>query len=147
MQWNWVNFPVPNQYIFGLVIGGAAQLIVGGKLLANPQLGVLVGSALLVIGLAGSTWAVRQAGDTDIHELEELMTTGPYALSRNPMYVSWVLIYLGLGFIANSPWIVGLIPLLIAITHFLDVRSEERILEERLGDEYRQYKEQVRRYL
>jgi protein-S-isoprenylcysteine O-methyltransferase Ste14 len=54
--------------------------------------------------------------------------------------------YLGIGLTANSLWIIALLPIVVAFTHFVDVRREERFLEKQFGDEYLQYKGRVRRY-
>ena len=62
------------------------------------------------------------------------------------MYVAWTLMYLGIGLTANSLWIIAFLPIVVAFTHFVDVRKEERFLEKQFGDEYLQYKGRVRRY-
>ena len=76
----------------------------------------------------------------------KLLTTGPYARSRNPMYVGWTLLHLGISVAANSVWMISLLPAAIVFTHFVDVRREERILKAAFGDQYRAYQERVRRY-
>jgi protein-S-isoprenylcysteine O-methyltransferase Ste14 len=102
--------------------------------------------SLIAIGVGLSVWSVVQAGDTEIKAPIKLLTGGPYSLSRNPMYVAWMLMYLGVGLSANSFWIPALLPLVATFTHFMDVRKEERFLEKQFGNEYLQYKGEVRRY-
>ncbi len=63
------------------------------------------------------------------------------------MYVGWSMIYLGISLAVNSLWLVILFPAVIVPMHFLSVRREERFLEGQFGDEYRKYREKVRRYL
>lgn len=63
------------------------------------------------------------------------------------MYIAWHLAYLGAAFISNSLWIAITVVPVLAFTHFADIRKEERFLEERFGEEYRQCKRRVRRYL
>ncbi len=63
------------------------------------------------------------------------------------MYIAWTLMVLGVGLAADSLWITALLPFVVAFTHFVDVRKEERLLERQFGAEYLQYKERVRRYL
>lgn len=63
------------------------------------------------------------------------------------MYLAWTLMYLGVSFIANSPWIAALLPIILIFTHYVDVRKEERSLENQFGEEYLRYKSRVRRYL
>ena len=63
------------------------------------------------------------------------------------MYVGWTAMYLGISLAASSLWLLILLPAVVVLTHFLSVRREERFLEDQFGDEYRRYREKVRRYL
>jgi protein-S-isoprenylcysteine O-methyltransferase Ste14 len=107
----------------------------------------VIGIPLILLGLGVSVWAVMQAGETSVDKPTKLITGGPYALSRNPMYVAWTLMYLGIGLLANSLWILGLLPLVVIVTHFVDVRREESFLEKEFGEAYLRYRMRVRRYL
>lgn len=146
MKLRWVNVPIPIQHLLGLLLGAVLQVALKHKLFTSPLVGSLIGLPLIVIGVGQAVWAVAEAGETNIEKPAELLTGGPYSLSRNPMYVAWTLLYLGIGLTANSPWIIALLPFVFAFTHFYDVRREERFLEEEFGKEYKQYKERVRRY-
>ena len=69
------------------------------------------------------------------------------SLSRNPLYLALTLLYLGLTLAFNTWWgIVVLVPVLI-IMHRGVVLREERYLEQKFGETYRQYRSKVRRYL
>lgn len=59
-------------------------------------------------------------------------------MSRNPIYVAWTLIYLGVALVLNTAWLLLLVPLLAALIHREAQREEER-LEEAFGSEYRAY--------
>ncbi len=146
MKWKWVNVPIPAQHLLGLILGAILQIVLKHRVLAAPWVGVTVGLPLIFIGVGLSGWSVLEAGETEIEKPTKLLTNGPYSLSRNPMYVAWTLMYLGIGLAANSLWIVVMLPLVAAFTHFVDVRREERFLEKKFGDEYIQYKGRVRRY-
>jgi protein-S-isoprenylcysteine O-methyltransferase Ste14 len=129
-----------------LIIGAILQLVLKQTLFAAPWVGLAVGLPLIFIGVGLSGWSVFEVGEMEIEKPTKILTGGPYSLSRNPMYVAWTLMYLGVGLVANSLWIVALLPLVVAFTHFFDVRKEERFLEKTFGNEYIQYKGQVRRY-
>ena len=58
-----------------------------------------------------------------------ILVGGPYANTRNPIYIALLLIYIGIGVIANAPAVVALLPVLFAILHFGVVRREEDYLE------------------
>ena len=63
------------------------------------------------------------------------------------MYVAWTLLHLGIGLAANSRSIVALAAVAAVYTHVVDVRREERFLEQEFGGEYTDYRSRVRRYL
>ena len=146
MKWKWANVPIPVQHLLGLIVGAVLQLVFKQRLFAAPWIGGVIGLPLIAVGVGLSAWSVLAAGDTEIESPNRLLTSGPYSLSRNPMYVAWMLMYLGIGLTANSLWIIAFLPIVVAFTHFVDVRKEERFLEKQFGDEYLQYKGQVRRY-
>ena len=106
-----------------------------------------LGLPLVALGVGLAAWSVAEAGDTRIESPNRLLTRGPYSLSRNPMYSAWTLMHLGIGLAANSLSIVALAPIAAGYTHVVDVRREERILEKRFGDEYRDYRSRVGRYI
>ncbi|MFI7059411.1 methyltransferase family protein [Kribbella sp. NPDC050124] len=103
------------------------------------------GWAALAAGSLVIAGSVR-AATTDLAKPEALVTKGPYAISRNPMYVGWILLQLGVGLITRSGWVVATMPLVGAAIH-REVVGEERGLTTKFGDEYREYRANVRRYL
>jgi protein-S-isoprenylcysteine O-methyltransferase Ste14 len=75
------------------------------------------------------------------------VTTGIHGYTRNPIYLGMFLVYVGIGLIVRSPWILNLmLPLALTIRYGV-VRREEAYLERRFGDAYRAYKSRVRRWL
>lgn len=77
---------------------------------------------------------------------ERLVRSGPYAVSRNPMYVGWALLQLGIGIATGSGWVLATLPFVGAVVH-REVLGEERRLSETFGDEYREYCATTGRYL
>lgn len=76
-----------------------------------------------------------------------LVTGGPYRFSRNPMYLGFTLIYLGITCWVNTAWPVALLPLVLLVMHHGVIRREETYLERRFGEEYRVFRQRVRRWL
>lgn len=77
---------------------------------------------------------------------DQLVQTGPYALTRNPMYLGHLIFSLGLVLISRSP--VSIILALARLIYFVRrVDLDEGRLEEQFGDEYRAYRQRVRRWL
>ena len=105
-----------------------------------------MGWPLIIAGCGLCAWSVIEAKEMNITQPNVLLNSGPYAISRNPMYVGWSIIYLGISFVANSVWIFSLLPIVIVYNHYMDIRKEEQMLDEQFGNEYRQYRKRVRRY-
>ena len=110
------------------------------------------GFALVVLGVGIAAWGRRtmQAAGTNVNPAlpaTAVVASGPFRFSRNPLYLALTLLYLGLTLAFNTWWgIVVLIPLLI-IMHRGVVLREERYLDQKFGEIYRQYRSKVRRYL
>jgi protein-S-isoprenylcysteine O-methyltransferase Ste14 len=77
----------------------------------------------------------------------ELVRTGPYRWSRNPMYLGMLLLYAGVALLFDVFWALMLTPVVPALVVWLVIRREERYLEEKFGGEYRRYKEQAGRWV
>ena len=72
---------------------------------------------------------------------------GPYRFTRNPMYLGLVLMTVGFALVMNSMWLILIaVPVLLALRNLVIVH-EERYLEGKFGDEYREYSKRVRRWL
>jgi len=76
-----------------------------------------------------------------------LVNTGPYTVSRNPMYVSGLFVWLGWTVFFGSPAVFAALVLLWAVFAFRVIPHEERLLESLFGDEYIEYKRSVRRWI
>ena len=147
MRFQWRNVPVPEAHVVGLAVGILLQVIVGGRLFAAPWIGHAIGWPLIGAGAGVVIWSVLEAGAMDIAAPDALLTSGPYAWSRNPMYVGWTLLLVGIALTANAVWMLAMVLLVVLYVHFVDVRREERALEERFGEAYRAYRDRVWRYL
>ena len=104
------------------------------------------GWTLVGAGVAISASAVRAASEVDLERPSTLISSGPYAISRNPMYVGWTLLYLGVALITRNAWMVASLPAVAGLTH-RDVLREELTLEGAFGEDYTRYRKLVRRYL
>lgn len=72
---------------------------------------------------------------------------GPYRLSRNPLYVGLLVLYVGLALLAPTFWGLVLIPLAVILLLWGAIYPEERFLRERFGARYGDYQQRVRRWL
>lgn len=111
----------------------------------------LSGFAWIMLGMLIMMAAVRQLNlhKTTVHPdgiTTAIVTQGIFKYSRNPIYVSFTLLYLGIMLLVNSLMgILFLLPLLI-ITQKGIVEREEKYLTKKFGEEYTNYKSQVRRW-
>lgn len=113
-----------------------------------PWLAVGMVLAGLVIGIPGRI-ALRSAGTSlkPTQPTTAIVTRGSYRFTRNPLYVGLTCAFVGLALAFDTGWgFVVLVPL-VATMHYGVVLREERYLERKFGDEYRQYRARVRRYL
>lgn len=76
-----------------------------------------------------------------------LVEHGPYRLSRHPMYLGLAILSLGVCLLWNALWPVLLLPIAVLVLDRTIIVAEERYLEQRFGDQYRRYRERVRRWL
>jgi protein-S-isoprenylcysteine O-methyltransferase Ste14 len=97
-------------------------------------------SALGVLSRAKTTFDVRKPTSA-------IVTNGPYRFSRNPSYVSLTLLYGGIACLVNSLWVLLMVVPAVTVMHFGVIKREERYLEAKFGDEYREYKTTVRRWV
>ena len=116
------------------------------------EVAVWVGIALVLVGLAIGVWGrqtmVRAGTNVDPRRpATAVVTSGPFRFSRNPLYVGLTLIYLGITTALDTAWGLVLVVPLLVVMHQGVVRREERYLERKFGDGYRQYRAAVRRYL
>jgi protein-S-isoprenylcysteine O-methyltransferase Ste14 len=144
---NWSNIPIPEGHVTLLVVGVVLHLWRPLRLFQTAWPRHVLGWPLLLIGIWLVAWAVAAVKAVDIQKPTKLITAGPYAISRNPMYIAWTIIYLAAAILVNTWWLIILLPVLILFTHYFVVRHEERKLELQFGEQYRQYCARVRRYL
>jgi protein-S-isoprenylcysteine O-methyltransferase Ste14 len=145
-SWRWNNIPLPEPHIVGILASAALRLARPWRLPGNKRLYSGAGWALVGAGVAISASAVRAASDVNLEQPSTLISSGPYAISRNPMYVGWTLLYVGGALITQNGWMVGSVPVVAGLIH-RDVLREEHTLEGAFGEEYAEYRKQVRRYL
>lgn len=144
------------EVVFGLpfLTGIALQWLVPRSLPYGrfALLFMLAGVALLILGvvivvLARREFAQRHQPTDPGHPTTALVTTGIFALSRNPLYVGGLCVLLGIALARNLPWaLLSLVPALIAC-HYVLIAPEERYLTAVFGDEYRRYAATVRRWI
>ncbi len=110
------------------------------------------GAVVIIIGFIITIWsaALFDKAGTAIKPFDDsthMVTEGMYQLTRNPMYLGMVVILLGIALLFGTltPFIP--IPIFVWLIQTIFISNEENALEKTFGDEYREYKERVRRWL
>ena len=147
-----VRLPPPLVYLIAVVLGGALHLAV--PLRFDPGLGARIGLAAVASALgfgliAAAIAHFRRTGQDPKpwKSTPEIISSGIYRFTRNPMYVGMALIQAGIGIGARNGWILALIPAVLAVVNWTAIRHEEAYLERKFGDSYIAYKNSVRRWL
>ena len=148
-----VHFPPPLLYAGGLVAGVLLNLwrplpMTVGASPSRLAVGIAGVTAYALI-FAGAFTSFRRSHTTLIpnRPASALVTGGPYRFTRNPMYVSLVMLYIGLSAFANSWWTLLLLPFVIVAIDRGVIAREEHYLDAAFPAEYGEYRSRVRRWL
>ena len=110
------------------------------------------GSMIIIIGIVLNIWSdtlFKKRGTTvKPYELPlHLITTGPFKISRHPMYLGMALILLGFAFSLGSLTAFAYPVAFIILMEIIFIPIEEENLEKKFGEAFLTYKKRVRRWL
>jgi protein-S-isoprenylcysteine O-methyltransferase Ste14 len=77
----------------------------------------------------------------------KIIKEGPFARTRNPIYLSFALFDLGVALLLNNLWIILALAVLMVYVDRGIVQREERYLDQKFGQDYLNYKGSVRRWI
>ncbi|HKC46063.1 MAG TPA: isoprenylcysteine carboxylmethyltransferase family protein [Gemmatimonadales bacterium] len=147
-----MHLPVPWVFVIAYFVGVVLQGFLPVELPPTAHhIARVAGFILLPSGVVLAAWSLtifRRQRTTTIpgEQSRALVTWGPYRFSRNPMYVSLTLAYLGEAGLLVQVW--PLLPL-VAVLVYLNwtlIPIEEGRLQETFGAVYSEYRAQVRRW-
>jgi protein-S-isoprenylcysteine O-methyltransferase Ste14 len=149
-----VHFPPPTLFVVGFLIAVALDrwiltLRLGG---VSRTAVVITGWVLIVAGMLLLLWALltfarARTAILPSRPASTIVATGPFRYSRNPMYVGFSAVYIGLSLLMSMAWPLLLLPLVLLSLYALVIRREEYYLGHAFGDEYAAYRSRVRRWL
>jgi protein-S-isoprenylcysteine O-methyltransferase Ste14 len=137
-----------------LIIGAAAIVLLAifapVHFLPSP-VSLAAGVPLLVLaaGLMGwGIWSLSRQGESPYpyRPTERLLTDGALRISRNPIYTADLLTLLGLAVVLDTATGLAVVAAIAVLAKNV-VKAEERYLEAKFGDDYREYRSRVRRWL
>jgi protein-S-isoprenylcysteine O-methyltransferase Ste14 len=113
---------------------------------------VAVGVALIITSIGFIVLSRRELSNygqpTDPgHPTSKIVKTGMFSISRNPLYLSAVILFLGIGLITNTFWVFVALLASIIGCHFILIIPEEKYLAAKFGEEYKNYADTVHRWL
>lgn len=145
------NLPLPPGQLIGLALDLVLDRIRPAPLPGSPALHRLAGTGLVLAGVGLNLWALaeRRHHSTSAFQLERpevLVVSGPYAITRHPMYVGWWFIHAGAGTLAGSAWVLATLPAAVLAEH-PGVLREEAAMAAIFGQPYADYADRIPRYV
>ena len=147
----------PNRIPWPPLIGAAALALAFFSQRAYPArldlgpAGPWLGWALLVAGVSLDLWAMATMARARVNILPHraaggLVTSGPFAFTRNPIYLGNAVAFVGIGVVAGSWWYVVAAVVMSKLIEILAIVREERHLALRFGREWLDYSARVPRW-
>jgi protein-S-isoprenylcysteine O-methyltransferase Ste14 len=138
-------------YLISLIVGALIQLAAPFPFLPRT-LAATLGAPLVVAAIALFAYSAStfRAAGTPVPARKPTTTivrVGPYRFGRNPIYLAFSLLQLGIAMWINSVWLLATLVAAVALMHYVVIPREEQYLERRFGAQYVQYKASVRRWL
>jgi len=148
-----VRFPPPFVALLALAIGALFEWAVGP--LATPLSGgarfgvggLLVAGGIALLLAAGSLFRETGQDPKPWKSSPEIIASGIYRRTRNPMYLGMGIMQAGLGVLFACMWIVALVPVTWIVIYWTAIRHEEAYLTDKFGESYLEYKASVRRWV
>jgi protein-S-isoprenylcysteine O-methyltransferase Ste14 len=148
-----VRFPPPFIYLLGLLAAFLLNRAVP-LWLANPEPRWMfrLGWAGTFAGILFSVWGVstfrrHRTAITPFKPATTIVTVGPYRITRNPMYVGLIGVYVGASLLLDTWWAFALLPVVVLIIDRAVIRREERYLASAFAADYEAYRTRVRRWI
>lgn len=118
------------------------------------EAGKFIGIGLMILGGSIGVLAViefgRRSTMVNFHKPEnskERVTTGVYQYSRNPMYLGLLIALLSPVFYWGNAVTLLVLPLFAWYINKFQIKPEEDIMQQKLGDEFLKYKKEIRRWI
>lgn len=146
--------PPPFLYLGGFGIGWLIEQILPISIVSGNLKSVeaVIGWILVVTGLMimiTGLYKFKKAHTKITPNLRatQLITTGPYRFSRNPLYTGWAVTYIGVILVMNILWCFFTLAVVLVIFNKVIIPREEEYLRNEFGESYLLYCKQVRRWL
>jgi protein-S-isoprenylcysteine O-methyltransferase Ste14 len=143
----WPPVAVGGPLVLGLVVSTTVGDPLEGSRVTARAGWLLVAAVVAWNGWALVTIARHRTGLLPGAPTTTLIDRGPFAVSRNPLYVGLLVGSAGVGLVAGSGWALAALPVEWALLRWGAVVPEERYLAAKFGATYADYAGRVRRWL
>jgi len=142
----------PPALLLVCIVGGFIERLLIQAPFLPPDLVQPIGLPIVALAFVVFGWAVvtmrRHGASIPTHTATDaIVAEGPFRISRNPIYLSMMLLLVGIGCWANSIWFLLWTVLAVVLLTVFVIKPEERYLEGKLDERYLRYKRQVRRWI
>lgn len=147
------------EYTIGVLMGLGSFIVCIGEIVSIclnishlPSTARIVGIAIALVGdiifyLSVTTMGTNWRAGVSKSEKTQLVSHGIYGISRNPAFLGFDLVYIGIMLMFFSWWLLAITIFTIVMLHLQIVKVEEPFLKEQFGEEYATYNHKVCRYI
>jgi len=143
--------PPPLIFLFFIALGYFLNRLYPFPVIERPLGMILAAIFFVYAALTGGLafyYMIKAGTNVDVRKpTKAIVTESVYSYSRNPMYLSMVILLIAFTFLANALWIAISIPFFMIIMQKGVIEREEAYLENKFGEEYIRYKNRVRRWI
>ena len=141
----------PLVYLSAIIMGVILHLLAPVSFFPRAwAMPVGIALVLIAVALLVSSIARFRAAGTPVPAYKPttaIVRKGPYRFTRNPIYLGFSLLQLGVAIWVNTVWLLVTLAGAMVLMNYAVIRKEEQYLERRFGNEYLEYKGSVRRWL
>lgn len=148
-----VTIPPPLTLVVSLIVGLLLHRVFPVCMMsASWPVRLLIAAPLLlgygvVTALSIRMMLARNTALAPHRSTTTVISEGPFRLTRNPLYLSVLMLYAGIAILVNEVWMLCLLPVMLVALDRGAVKHEEEYLERKFGDQYLEYKRSVRRWI
>jgi protein-S-isoprenylcysteine O-methyltransferase Ste14 len=143
--------PPPIIFLCFLVLGYSLNRFYPLAVLEQPLNTIISAVFFIYAGLTAGLaffYMTKSGTNVDVRKpTNAIVTVSVFSYTRNPMYISMVILLIAFSLLLNALWIALLIPLFMFVMQKGVIEREEAYLENKFGSEYLQYKSRVRRWI
>jgi protein-S-isoprenylcysteine O-methyltransferase Ste14 len=146
-KWSWQYIITWALFYAAFGLNAALVILDWNTWMIPDEIRLFLGIPVMLVGALLVTWGIFTLGVKNTYGLKDgFISDGPYMFTRNPQYLGDIILFVGIGLIANSLAVL-IVHLLMSLVFLITPISEEVWLEKQYGDDYLTYKKSTARFL